>query len=218
MRKRSYVVIAVAVTALGATSVGFAGRAAGWWGGEPVPDPDVLQKTFAQPSAEGHIDLAGQVDLSRARSVGHSSDVDLIAVPKNDGGYCLTLSMGSDPDMPITCDDGPGAAQRDLFLSLAIAKGQRPAWIIAGRISDPKGSQISTSGVEADVQSDGFFVTSIPPPMWKGLDAAVEPFTVLGTTGEVIRQSCVQLGHSPLKTHDGGASIVAGDLSRAAPC
>lgn len=205
---RRYILIASALMLVAAAGVAAGGNAVGWWDGKPVPGEGVLREQFSKP------ELLNKVDLARARVVAAIPNVDLVAVPQLDGGYCITPMVAGDTDMPITCDEGVDANQRDVVMSWSIAKGHTSRWVVAGRITDAGATSVSLFDLQVELAPDGFFLASIPPERWKQLHRSSGTLTVAGSQGETIREACFTLGHSPQEIpRDGQVSISTSTLT-----
>lgn len=224
LHARHWMLVAVTVLLVGA-GVGAGGQVAGWWedASAPAPDVNAIRQAFGKPEMDpatglqtGRM-LSDKVDFARARTVARAPGVALVAVPRIDGGYCLTLWLGADPDVAIACDEGSSDPQ-DLFLSWSIAKGEEPIWVIVGRVTDPNAATVSVSDLHADVAGGGFFMARVPAERWSQLSGVSGVLAVLDSGGHTIRESCVTFGAPPDTSPTGGVSVAASDLTDAPPC
>lgn len=196
---KGQLVVGGLVAALVLAGVGLGAQAAGWWdvGGEPVTDPVIVREVFDKPGLQGSLDI----DSARTIADPPGTDVSLIAVPKTDGGYCMSISLSSVSDLPVTCADSKEANQGNVFMSWAIAKqGHAPVWVVAGRVNQPGATTVSTQGLSMPVDDEGFYFSIVPGLRWGALSRAAGRISILDAAGKELLASCARMPYSPTDT------------------
>lgn len=181
-----------------------------WWsyGKEPVR-ADALRQAIVQHGIKN-------VDLTRARTVAHAGDVDLVALPEANGGYCLAPSTSERTYLGMVCTDGSSGlapAKESMFLAWAFRSGEAPVWVVLGRITDADASGLSLAGYELDLEPAGFFLVDVPAALGDPPGYSEARLAVVDSSGETIRQADVTLGPSPGTIAPDADSIVTSDVN-----
>lgn len=211
-RRRRSVSIGLAVAALVLVGGSLAaGIDRPWWErGAPPVDPQSVASI-----ARGN--LPANVDTSRARTVAQAGNAALVAVPLDESGYCLIPSVGQRANLGGQCEYqlvSPQEGLSDRTVSLA-----RPgtAWLVYGRITDPRAAKIDLGAFSVPLEAGGFFLAQVPEDQWQTLSGRANRGLILDATGATLRTGCVNWGPSPT-SGDAGRGGVPLWRNESGPC
>jgi hypothetical protein len=201
--RRRWLVVAVAAGLLIATGAAIAAVAGvPWWqSGTPPVDPQAVASVARD-------NLPANVDTSRARTVAQAGFAALVAVPLNQSGYCLIPALEGRGDSGAQCEyqvANPASGDDDRLESYAQPAGRPggPAWIVYGRITDPRAAVIDLGALTVSLQPGGFFLATVPPHDWSALNGHANSGRILDSSGTTLRSGCVNWGPSPDNTDAG---------------
>lgn len=182
-----------------------------WWErGAPPVDPQSV-------ASIARANLPANVDTSRARTVAQAGNAALVAVPLDESGYCLIPSVGERANLGGQCEYqlvSPQQGLSDRTVSLA-----RPgtAWLVYGRITDPRAAKIDLGAFSVPLEAGGFFLAQVPEDQWQTLSGRANRGSILDATGATLRTGCVNWGPSPV-SGDAGRGGVPLWRNESGPC
>jgi len=195
---------ALVLGALVFTAAGVAAVTAPWWqsGGPPVDPQQVV--------AVARDNLPAHVDVARARTVVTAGNAALVAVPLDATGYCLIPAIDGQATLGAQCeyqvtDPQSGDDDRTISVTRHASGDTRAAWIVYGRITDPRATQIDLGPFSLDLAAGGFFLGQVPQAQWAQLSGSATSGAILDGSGAVLHRGCIDWASEPV----GGAT--AGD-------
>jgi hypothetical protein len=215
--RRLTVVLAASALVLAAASVAAVKEVPWWQSGSPPVDPQEVV-SVARDNLPAHVDAA------RARTVVTAGDAALVAVPLNESGYCLIPALDGHATLGAQCEyqvADPQSGDDDRAISATRrASGDQPAaWIVYGRITDPRAAKIDLGAFTLDLASGGFFLGRVPPGEWSRLSDAATNGAILDSSGAVLRSGCVDWATAPTGTStDGEYPLPLWSESRGGDC
>jgi hypothetical protein len=201
-RQRLTLVIALAALLLAAASVAAVKEGPWWQSGGPPVDPQAVASVARD-------NMPASVKLADARTVVTSGDAALVAVPLNATGYCLIPAIGGHATLGAQCEyqvRNPERGDDDRTISVTRrAAGSDPAaWIVYGRITDPRATHIDLGPFALDLATGGFFLGEVPQGEWSRLSSSATSGAILDHSGGVLRRGCVNWAAAPVgATKDG---------------
>lgn len=173
-----------------------------WWqNGAPPVDPQSVASIARD-------NLPANVDTSRARTVAQAGDAALVAVPLNETGYCLIPSLGGRGNLGGQCEfQVVNARQGEADRTVSLARPAPAAWLVYGRITDPRAAKIDLGAFAVQLKTGGFFLAHVPEDQWPTLNGQANPGRILDATGATLRTGCVNWGPAPT-SHDAGVGGV----------
>ena len=205
-RSRQHRMLTIAFLVVAALSGGAwaAATQTPWWqsGGAPI-DP-------AAVASVARDNMPATVDIFRARTVAKDGDAALVAVPLDLTGYCLIPTLGGRGDLGAQCEyqvTNPQQGDDDRLESYAQPAGRPggPAWIVYGRITDPRAAAVELGSFTLTLQPGGFFLGIVPQAKWPALDGTANPGMILDASGATVRTGCVNWGASPTDSKVAGS-------------
>jgi hypothetical protein len=195
IRRRFGVVLALGLLMFAAAAVAAVKEAPWWQSGEPPTDPQ-------QVVSVARDNLPAHVDVAKARTVVTSGDAGLVAVPLNSTGYCLIPALDGRATFGAQCEyqvRNPESGDDDRAISATRrATATDPAaWIVYGRITDPRASRIDLGPLTLSIASGGFFLARVPEADWARLSGSATSGAILDSSGGVLRRGCVNWAVSP---------------------
>jgi hypothetical protein len=187
-----------------------------WWqSGSPPVDPQAVASVARD-------NLPASVDTARARTVAQDGSAALVAVPLDKTGYCLIPTLGGHGDLGAQCEyqvRHPQAGDDDRLESYAEPAGRPggPAWIVYGRVTDPRAVTVDLGAFTVSLKTGGFFVAEIAQDRWSALDGQANEGRILDASGTTLRSGCVNWGPSPANT-DAGRTDTSLWLDANSPC
>jgi hypothetical protein len=197
-RKRLTLALAAGALILAAASFAAVKEAPWWQNGAPPVDPQEVVSVASD-------NLPASVDVARARTVVTTGDAALVAVPLNSTGYCLIPALNGRATLGAQCEyqvKNPQSGDDDRTISATRrANGDRPAaWIVYGRITDPRAAKIDLGPFTLDLASGGFFLAQVPQAQWSQLSGSATSGTILDSSSGVLRRGCVNWASAPTGT------------------
>jgi hypothetical protein len=197
-RKRLTLALAAGALILAAASVAAIKEAPWWQSGAPPVDPQEVVSVASD-------NLPASVDVARARTVVTTGDAALVAVPLNSTGYCLIPALDGRATLGAQCEyqvKNPQNGDDDRTISATRrANGERSAaWIVYGRITDPRAAKFDLGAFTLDLASGGFFLGQVPQAQWSQLSGSATSGTILDSSGGVLRRGCVNWASAPTGT------------------
>lgn len=194
-RRRLSLVIALALPVFAAATVAAVKEAPWWQSGEPPIDPQ-------QVVSVARDNLPAHVDVARARTVVTSGAAALVAVPLNATGYCLIPALDGRATLGAQCEyqvTKPEAGDDDRAVSATRrATAAAPAaWIVYGRITDPRAARIDLGPFAVNLATGGFFLANVPEADWARLSGSATSGAILDVSGGVLRRGCVNWAAAP---------------------
>lgn len=203
-RQSLAVVFAALILAGGAVA---AVREAPWWqsGSAPV-DP-------AAVASVARDNMPANVDTADARTVVQDGNAALVAVPLKRTGYCLIPALNGRGSLGAQCEYqvvNPTTGDDDRTVSLAhpSTANSPAAWLVYGRITDPRAAKLDLGPFSVTLSTGGFFLNEIPSEQWPSLNGTANRGRILDSSGNALRTGCVNWGASPT-SKDAGAGDVA---------
>ena len=190
-RRRRGALVAVAAAALVAAGGTIAAvEVTPWWqSGSPPVDPEAVALVARD-------NLPADVRVSEARTVAESGDAALVAVPLDQSGYCLIPTLDGNGSLGAQCEyqvADPASGDDDRTESVAA----RSAWLVYGRITDPRAASIDLGPLTVPLGTGGFFLAEVPKADWTSLDGTANPGRILASDGSTLRSGCVNWGSAP---------------------
>jgi hypothetical protein len=173
-----------------------------WWqAGSPPVDPQAV-------ASIARANLPANVDASRARTVATAGDAALIAVPINESGYCLIPTLQGRGNLGGQCeyqlvDLEQGHSDR----TTSLTRSDPQAWIVYGRITDPRAAQIDLGAFTVPLATGGFFLAEVPEDRWPMLNGSANAGRVLDASGTTLRTGCVNWGPAPTSPDAGRGGV-----------
>jgi hypothetical protein len=195
-RQRPTLVVALAALLLAAASVAAVKEGPWWQSGAPPLDPQAVASVARD-------NMPASVRVAEARTVVTAGDAALVAVPLNATGYCLIPAIGGRATLGAQCQyqvKSPERGDDDRSLSVTRrASGDEPAaWIVYGRITDPRARRIDLGPFALDLATGGFFLGEVPEADWSRLSGTVTSGSILDRSGAVLRHGCVNWAVAPV--------------------
>lgn len=205
-RKRLTLAFAAGALVLAAASVAAVKEVPWWQSGAPPVDPKEVVSVASD-------NLPANVDVARARTVVTAGDAALVAVPLNGTGYCLIPALDGRASLGAQCEyqvKNPRSGDDDRTVSATRrASGDRAAaWIVYGRITDPRAAKIDLGAFTLDLASGGFFLGQVPQSQWSQLSGTATHGAIIDSTGGVLRHGCVNWASAPTRTGTDGEYLV----------
>jgi hypothetical protein len=193
-RRRVGGAVAVSLLVLTGAAVAAATQAPWWDSGTPPVDPSAVASVAKD-------NMPAKVDLSRARTVAQADSAALVAVPLDATGYCLIPTLGGRGDLGAQCEYQVANREQgddDRLESYAqpASKGAA-AWIVYGRVTDPRAASLDLGAFTVQLTTGGFFLASVPENSWATLDGQANAGKILDSSGTTLRTGCVNWGPSP---------------------
>jgi hypothetical protein len=194
-RRRGAVIAALVAAALTGGAWAAATQAPWWQSGAPPVDPTAVALVAKD-------NMPANVDVSHARTVAQAGDAALVAAPLDQSGYCLIPTLGGRGGLGAQCEYqviNPAQGDDDRLESYAQPAGRLggPAWIVYGRITDPRAAAIDLGPLTIKLRTGGFFLATVPTDHWSTLDGSANPGAILDAAGSILRRGCVNWGPSP---------------------
>ncbi len=186
-------VVAAALVVVGG-SVAAVSELPWWQNGAPPVDPQSVASIARD-------NLPANVDISRARTVAQVGDAALVAVPLNKTGYCLIPSLGGRANL------GGGCEYQLSDRTVSLARPAPAAWIVYGRITDPRAANLDLGAFSVPLKSGGFFLAHVPEDQWTTLNGRANPGRILDTNGATLETGCVNWGPSPTNDEAGSRRV-----------
>lgn len=199
-RPRLGIVLAAALVIVGG-SVAAVSELPWWQNGAPAIDPQSV-------ASIARANLPANVDTSRARTVAQVGDAALVAVPLNKTGYCLIPSLGGRANLGGGCmyqvvDPQQGFSDQ----TRSLARPTPAAWIVYGRITDPRAAKIDLGAFSVPLEAGGFFLAQVPEDLWPTLDGRATSGRILDATSATLRSGCVNWGPAPTSRDAGHGGV-----------
>lgn len=193
--RRQLSLVALAALVLAGASVAAIKEAPWWQSGAPPVDPQAA-------AAVARDNMPANVQVDRARTVATSGDAALVAVPLNATGYCLIPALDGRARFGAQCVYAvrhPSSGDEDSIHSVASqgSGSDAGAWIVYGRITDPRATSVEFGSLSVTLSDGGFFVANIPREEWDALSGHADRGRVLDSSGTTIRSGCISWGSSP---------------------
>jgi hypothetical protein len=217
-RQRLTLALAVATLVIAAGAVAAVKEVPWWQSGSPPVDPQSVVSVARD-------NLPANVVVADARTVATADNAALVAVPLNKTGYCLIPSLAGTASLGAQCVYEVRSPQRGDEDSTRSAT--RPAttdgagaWLVYGRITDPRAASIDFGAFSAELKPGGFFLARVPNRQWGGLSNSANPGRILDSSGAILRRGCINWGPSPTATRStgGGSSSTPLWLESPGPC
>lgn len=195
-RRRFGFVFAVGLLVFAAAAVAAVKEAPWWQSGEPPIDPQ-------QVVSVARDNLPAHVDVANARTVVTSGDAELVAVPLNSTGYCLIPALDGRATLGAQCEyqvrnPESGDDDRGVSVTRRATATDSAAWIVYGRITDPRAARIDLGPLTLNLASGGFFLTRVPDADWSRLSGSATSGAILDSSGRVLRRGCVNWAVAPV--------------------
>lgn len=203
--RRQFVLVVVAALVVVGGSVA-AVREVPWWrSGTPPVDPRAVASVARD-------NMPANVDTARARTVSQDGSAALVAVPLDATGYCLIPALNGRGELGAQCEyqvTRPEQGDDDRTVSLAHPAGQSSpaAWLVYGRITDPRAAILDLGAFRVSLATGGFYVKQIPEGRWAALSGTANPGRILDDSGHLLRSGCVNWGPSPANKPAGSADL-----------
>jgi len=174
-----------------------------WWqSGGPAVDPQAVVAVASD-------NLPANVDVARARTVGAAGNAALVAVPLNRTGYCLIPALDGLATLGAQCEyqvTNPqrGDDDRTVSATRRPTSDQQAAWIVYGRITDPRAAKIDLGAFTLELASGGFFLGQVPQAEWARLSGSATSGAILNSSGAVLRRGCVNWASAPTSSSGAG--------------
>lgn len=199
-RPRTAVVLTAALVVVGG-SLAAVNELAWWQAGAPPVDPQAV-------ASIARANLPANVDTSRARTVARAGDAALVAAPINENGYCLIPTLRGRGDLGGQCeyqlvDLQQGRSDR----TASLARRDPAAWIVYGRITDPRAAKIDLGAFSVPLVTGGFFLAEVPEDRWPTLSGRANAGRILDASGAVLRTGCVNWGPAPTSPEAGRGGV-----------
>lgn len=212
--RRGGALVVVAALVLAGASVAAVREAPWWQSGSPPVDP-------AAVASVARDNLPADVDTARARTVVQDGDAALVAVPLDRTGYCLIPALDGRGSLGAQCDyqvvDATmGVDDRTVSLAHPATAASSAAWLVYGRITDPRAAELDLGAFTVPLGPGGFFLREIPSRRWATLDGTANPGRILDGSGSTLRTGCVNWGPSPASASGGGADLPLFESGRSA--
>lgn len=194
-RRRFVVALAAGALVLAAASVAAVREAPWWQSGTPPVDPQEVVSVAGD-------NLPARVDVTRARTVATAGDAALVAVPLNSTGYCLIPALDGHATLGAQCEyqvmnTQSGADDRTVSATRVASGNQQAAWIVYGRITDPRAARIDLGAFSVNLVQGGFFLGQVPQSQWAHLSGSATSGAILDSSGAVLRRGCVDWANAP---------------------
>ena len=147
--------------------------------------------------------MPADVDTARARTVVEDGNAALVAVPLGASGYCLIPALDGHGSLGSQCDyqvvqPEQGVDDRTVSLARPPSASSAPAWLLYGRITDPRATKVDLGPLTVELSTGGFFLKQVPENKWATLGGTANAGRVLDESGQTLRRGCVNWGPSPL--------------------
>lgn len=204
--RRLSVALAAALLLFAAAAVAAVKEGPWWQTGAPPVDPQ-------QVASVARDNMPAHVDIARARTVVTAGNAALVAVPLNATGYCLIPAIDGRATFGAQCQfqvTNPARGDDDRAISYTRrANGNdAAAWILYGRITDPRAARLDLGPLTLDLASGGFFLRLVPEADWSQLSGSATTGSILDATGHILRHGCVNWGMAPTGTSNDGEFAV----------
>lgn len=202
-KRLTLALVAVALV-LAAGSVAAVKEAPWWANGAPPVDPQEVVAVAGD-------NLPAHVDVADARTVVTDGDAALVAVPLNQTGYCLIPALGGRASLGAQCEyqvanPEQGNDDRTVSATRHQEDDAPAAWIVYGRITDPRAAKIDLGPFMLDLTAGGFFLAQVPQDDWAQLSGSATNGTILNSSGGILRHGCVNWANAPTATGADGES------------
>lgn len=203
--RRQVVAVALAALVLAGASIAAIKEAPWWESGAPAVDPQAVASVARD-------NMPATVDITRARTVVQDGDAALVAVPIKATGYCLIPALNGRGDLGAQCQYQLANAKRgddDRAISLAhpASANTTAAWLVYGRITDPRAASVDLGVFTVPLGTGGFFLRQIPEGNWARLAGTANAGRILDANGGVLRSVCVNWGVSPRSVNAGTGDL-----------
>jgi hypothetical protein len=188
----AFVLAALVVSAGGVAAV----KELPWWqSGAPAVDPEAVV-------AVARDNMPADVRVAEARTVSTANDAALVAVPLDRSGYCVIPTLDGHAGFGAQCVDSvadPESGDGDTLASAVRPDGDgaRGAWLVYGRITDPRAASLDLGPLAVELDDGGFFITRVPSGQWASLAGQATAARILDSTGATLRRLGVTWGQSP---------------------
>jgi hypothetical protein len=188
--------LAFAAAALLAAGSYAAVKDAPWWQDAPPPvDPQAVV-------AVARDNMPASVDVASARTVARDGRAALVAVPLDASGYCVIPALDGKATLGAQCTYQvryPMRGDDDILTSATqpAAPGRAAAWLVYGRVTDPRAARLDLGAFTVELARGGFFVAEVPAGRWSSLAGTANDGRVLDASGTSLRDGCVSWGPAP---------------------
>ncbi|MFL5952626.1 MAG: hypothetical protein ACJ76I_00765 [Gaiellaceae bacterium] len=182
-RLRTTGALAAAALAIAGGSVAAIREVPWWQNGTPPVDPQSVASVARD-------NMPATVDTAKARTVAQDGSAALVAVPLDETGYCLIPSLDGRASLGTQCEYQVRHAQQgddDRTVSMR----RDDAWIVYGRITDPRAATIDLGVLSLGLKPGGFFIASVPKDRWAALEGTANAGRILDRSGATLREGCV---------------------------
>jgi hypothetical protein len=217
-RPRLTLAFAVATLVIAAGAVAAVKEVPWWKSGSPPVNPQSVVSVARD-------NLPANVVVAEARTVATADNAALVAVPLNKTGYCLIPSLAGTASLGAQCVYEVKNSQRgDEDITRSVTRHRTAddvgAWLIYGRITDPRAASIDLGTFSAVLKPGGFFLARVPDGQWGALGNSANPGRLLDSSGATLRRGCVNWGPSPTATSStgSGSSSTPLWLESSGPC
>ena len=204
LRRPRMLAVAIFLLVLLGTGVALAVDGLPWWQGAPTPqNPGAVEFELAK---DADSEFPPNPDSSHAVAVATAGEIELVAAPVAQDGYCLAISVAGMPVAGHSCE----YQATDVADSLAMASPPSGSafWIVFGRILEPEAAAVDLSeaaGVPllAPLHYQGFFLARIPSERWDALSNRAGEARILDRAGQTLSTRCVSWGPAPGDRYSG---------------
>jgi hypothetical protein len=198
LRRPRMLALALFLLVLLGTGVALAVDGLPWWQDAPPPqNPGAVEFELAKD-----VDSAfpPAPDSSHAVAVAKAGEIELVAAPVAQDGYCLAIFVNGLSVAGHSCEYQATGDARSL--AMASPPTGSAFWVVFGRIVHPDAAAVDLSeaaGVPlvSPLHYQGFFLARVPSDRWSALSNGAGEARILDRAGRTLSTRCVNWGPAP---------------------